>query len=170
MKGQCKKCQRRVAKKREQGLKEKHSGEAALVFEKRCAACNQTKLSLEFHRDRSKREGLTSTCQRCAGLRASLFYKNNKLSENKRRYDYQLRKDYGITYQDKQNMLEKQEGRCGACRSNDPFDRTWHVDHDHATGRVRELLCRKCNLALGCADESIDRLRALICYIEKHSN
>jgi hypothetical protein len=41
-----------------------------------------------------------------------------------------------------------------------------HVDHDHATGRVRGVLCLGCNTALGLVRESPERLRALARYLE----
>jgi len=48
-------------------------------------------------------------------------------------------------------MLVTQEGRCAICGTQDP-GRNWpsfNVDHDHATGRVRGLLCANCNDAIG---------------------
>ena len=44
-------------------------------------------------------------------------------------------------------LLEAQGGGCAICGSK-PKTRRLHVDHDHATGRVRGLLCHRCNRAL----------------------
>jgi hypothetical protein len=43
------------------------------------------------------------------------------------------------------------------------------VDHCHSTGRVRALLCSRCNVTIGQIEESIPLLRAMIVYLEKHS-
>lgn len=44
-------------------------------------------------------------------------------------------------------LLEAQDGHCAIC-PNTPKTRRLHVDHDHATGSVRGLLCHRCNRAL----------------------
>lgn len=44
-----------------------------------------------------------------------------------------------------------------------------HVDHDHATGRIRGLLCKRCNTALGMMRDSPDLLRRSIQYLEQHA-
>lgn len=63
-------------------------------------------------------------------------------------------------------MLEEQNGECFICGSK-PDDQL-HIDHDHKTGKVRKLLCRSCNAALGMCKESIDILKKIIEYIKLH--
>lgn len=61
-------------------------------------------------------------------------------------------------------MLEDQQGLCGVCSviMTKPF-----VDHDHSTGKVRGLLCQKCNILLGMASDDPHRLQAAIVYLER---
>jgi hypothetical protein len=60
-----------------------------------------------------------------------------------------LMSKYGITLIEYEAMLKKQRGRCAICRKK-PSGRwgTLHVDHCHKTGRVRGLLCHRCNSSL----------------------
>jgi len=65
-------------------------------------------------------------------------------------YDYELRKNYGITIDDYNKMFEEQNGCCKLCgrhQSEQKFRLC--VDHNHETGRVRGLLCTRCNVGLG---------------------
>jgi hypothetical protein len=78
-------------------------------------------------------------------------------------------KRYDLSLSEKEAMLTAQGNRCACCSSLDPRSKTgWHVDHCHTTGKVRGLLCLYCNVALGKVEDSIDRLKALISYLEKH--
>lgn len=90
-----------------------------------------------------------------------------------------LLKLYGITLEDYQSMLGRQSGCCAICGTNSPFGRldnnarkrkrrTFSVDHCHATGKVRGLLCGRCNIALGNFEDDTELLRAAIAYIERH--
>ena len=56
-------------------------------------------------------------------------------------------KALGITDADYQLLLAAQGGHCALC-PNTPKTRRLHVDHDHRTGKVRGLLCHRCNRAL----------------------
>ena len=60
-----------------------------------------------------------------------------------------------------------QDGRCVACRVDLSTTKP-NVDHDHATGKVRGILCWHCNLILGHARDSVLTLRALAEYLEKN--
>ncbi len=82
----------------------------------------------------------------------------------------QLRHKYGITTAQYFEMLEAQGGGCAVAGCNRPrlIKRTWPVDHCHATGKVRGILCQQCNTALGLAHENPELLRAMADYVEHH--
>ena len=79
----------------------------------------------------------------------------------------ELKRFYGLTLEDVSTMISEQGGKCAACGEFPDDTRPLMVDHDHRTGRVRGMLCNSCNLALGRARESINRLRGLILYMER---
>lgn len=62
-------------------------------------------------------------------------------------------------------MAEAQGHKCAICKQTP--NHTLHADHNHATGEVRGLLCRQCNLALGGFKDSITNLSAAIAYIKQ---
>lgn len=76
---------------------------------------------------------------------------------------------YGITPDDYDCMLVEQNDRCAICRSDDPGHgrRNFSVDHDHRTGVVRALLCQRCNLMIGYADDRPETLRAAADYLDR---
>jgi hypothetical protein len=76
---------------------------------------------------------------------------------------------YGISKEDQARLLEKQKGRCAACRDKLKPGRGTHLDHDHVTRQVRGFLCTHCNLAEGHMKGSPSKLRALAEYIERHA-
>jgi hypothetical protein len=77
---------------------------------------------------------------------------------------YYLRK-YGISLEYYQGLLQKQGGVCACCYV-DLRDHTPHLDHDHATGIIRGILCHHCNVALGLVRDDVRVLRNLIAYLE----
>jgi hypothetical protein len=56
---------------------------------------------------------------------------------------------------------------CEACGSSAETGRALAFDHDHLTGEFRGWLCYGCNLALGCVNDDIERLDALIVYLSR---
>lgn len=79
------------------------------------------------------------------------------------------RRRYGITDADYQRMLAAQGGVCAICsRGPDTVDGLLHIDHDHMTGRVRALLCKKCNTALGNIQDNAEVVARMTKYLESH--
>ena len=82
---------------------------------------------------------------------------------NERNY----RKKYGISRTEKLALLEAQGGVCAVCGNAAPTTfRPWHLDHDHATGKVRGVLCHHCNMAAGGVKDSAEVARRLATYLE----
>jgi hypothetical protein len=68
-----------------------------------------------------------------------------------------------------QSLLAQQNGVCAICREPETVDngRELSIDHDHKTGRVRALLCHRCNVAIGFLRESPLLARAAATYLEQ---
>src|SRR5262249_47973194 len=76
-----------------------------------------------------------------------------------------FKNSYGITYEQRDQMLAEQGGRCAICRTDDPGKQGWCLDHCHVTGRNRGLLCSRCNFALGLLDDDPEHFRTAIKYL-----
>lgn len=75
-----------------------------------------------------------------------------------------LKRKYDISLEEYEDMFRKQDGKCRIC--NDPYD-SLHVDHDHATGDVRGLLCNNCNAGLGMFKDSPELMVKAIKYLKE---
>jgi hypothetical protein len=74
-----------------------------------------------------------------------------------------LKRKYGLTPEEYDAMVTVQLGLCAICERG---DEQLHVDHNHATGTVRGLLCHGCNKAVGFLHDSPDLLRKAANYLE----
>lgn len=123
-----------------------------------CAACKTDKPIDAFT------EAWRSYCAECTRAQAKDRYRNSGGIE--RVYAANLATNYNMTPEQYAAKMESQEGRCAIC--GDKPTRRLHVDHDHKTGALRDLLCSHCNHAIGHAKEDPARLRAMIEYLERH--
>ena len=78
-----------------------------------------------------------------------------------------LKRKHGITLQDYERMLADQTGTCAICGRAPRSDISLHVDHDHETGRIRGLLCFKCNNALGDFEDHPEWLDRAASYLSR---
>ncbi len=77
-------------------------------------------------------------------------------------------KTFGLTEQQYDQMLSTQDECCAICgKHQKEFKRSFAVDHCHTTEKIRGLLCMKCNLLLGYANDNIDILASAIRYLDR---
>ena len=86
-----------------------------------------------------------------------------------------MRRRYGLTWQQRDQMLEDQNQSCAICSKDVSFQQgkalssnSAVVDHCHETDTVREILCGQCNVMLGFAKDDPSILKLGIAYLKKH--
>lgn len=117
---------------------------------KKCSKCKIEKPDVEFGFD--PRYINRSQCRDCERV---------TMRRNKVKFSY------GVSLEWIENKRKLQKGCCAICKEfhGDDLD----VDHNHETGKVRELLCKRCNRQiLGFSKESITLLENAILYLRKH--
>lgn len=111
-----------------------------------CTGCGETKPRSEFR-------GKTSYCKPC---------------HNKQSRKYSIQKQYGITIDEYNAMLMKQNNQCAICgKTPEENGRGLAVDHDHVTGKIRALLCLSCNNGLGQFNDDVELLQSAITYLKE---
>lgn len=141
-----------------------------------CRKCGKVKTRIE-----KTMGGAHLRCRPCWAAYMREFNKRPGAVEKKRardralrlrtlesRRDYELRRGFGITLSDYEAMLAAQMGGCAICgATKNNRGMRLSVDHCHATGQVRGLLCGPCNNALGLAKDNPERLRRMADYLER---
>jgi hypothetical protein len=161
---------------------------------KRCSKCRLVKPLDDFYVMRAARDGHRPNCKVCESAARRAKYRENPKREvervlawqraNKERHlaaqrrrrqkperkrkerEGHLLRKFGNTLDEYDRLLKEQGGGCGICGAPHPETGSFHVDHDHETGRVRGLLCFRCNAGLGQFDESVEKLLSAIAYLE----
>lgn len=123
---------------------------------KLCKKCNELKSDDRFEQFRHQCKDCRNARRKEYGTRSGTGLKN-----------YRLRNLYGIDLETYNKMLQEQNGVCKICRGEDngPW-KTFAVDHCHTTGKVRGLLCAKCNKGLGQFNDDTDLMQKAIEYIK----
>jgi hypothetical protein len=95
--------------------------------------------------------------------------KNKPKTSKEKRFQYTIKHKYGITVEEYEAWYIVQRGRCYICDKPFVEGDTWRkicIDHNHKTGEMRSLLCKKCNLGLSFFDEDPDILTRAALYIK----
>jgi hypothetical protein len=124
-----------------------------------CPDCQRVLPLEDFVRTVRSASGRHAYCKSCHNVRSRASREKAGGSRT-----YHLTRRYGVSAEEADLMLVGQDGLCAICWSAPAA----HVDHDHATGAVRALLCFNCNGGLGQFRDDPTVLRAAADYVEEH--
>lgn len=130
------------------------------MSEKPCYNCKEIKPLTDFHKHHNRKDGRRGICKPCRSIRN---YESNKDVQR----NNLLKKNYGLSLKDYNDMLVNQNYKCAICkRPNTDFSKQLAVDHCHTTGKVRGLLCMNCNNGLGKFMDNEELLLEAIRYLK----
>lgn len=155
---------------------------------KTCGKCGATKLLDDFYQSNGVAK---SWCKECSKAYQKDLYKKDpqravdrsrnwrekyadKYSayrkENRpKAYLYELQKKYGISKPEAERLLSENGICCAICGVAFDGKNKRNLDHCHATGKVRDFLCRRCNSVLGLVNDDGTLLKKIMQYIKKHA-
>jgi len=149
-----------------------------------CRDCGNNHPVENFNKKASALDGLATYCKPCIKIRSSKWHSKNKEYRNEysrthykehiQEYRHRwINLTYGLSYEDYNQLLQKQSGGCAICgiplKLHSGIESEYEVakvDHCHKTGKVRGLLCHKCNIGLGNFNDNVDLLEKAKKYIK----
>ncbi len=165
---------------------------------KECKKCGVSKALADFYRATGTKDGLRGECKSCSSedkrrryladpeaaiarvkrwqqenperVNATQRARRAKPEAKRRERAGHLMRKFGMTIEQYDTMLEAQGGGCFICGRPPRNDISLHVDHDHATGKVRGILCFCCNNALADFQENPELLKKAASYVSSHAN
>jgi hypothetical protein len=134
---------------------------------KQCTKCRKSKLVAAFSKSKNAYDGRHPQCKQCTSDGAKLNRAKSKARA--------LKRFYGMTETEYQTMLDQQGGVCAICQRTETRMQNGSivhlsVDHDHKTGKIRALLCYRCNSGLAHFREDTALLEGAVAYLKKHSD
>ena len=134
-----------------------------------CIACTRRQHITEFNWT-GKKKSRRRQCKQCLLDKAKAHRNSNRDQYRRYALKWYLNSTYGMSLEEYDSMLSKQNESCKICKSKFDLEdqsRRPHVDHCHKTGRIRGMLCFKCNTALGKFNDDMVLLRSAIDYLQE---
>ena len=152
---------------------------------KPCSKCRVSKPLGQFHVNTEGLFGRRSFCKKCSNtVYKERRAKSRSVAEKSREQNRQwkegnpdkvwaarIKRNFGLSVSDYKIMLDRQKGVCAICLEAETAIISGKllrlsVDHCHTTGKIRGLLCRKCNLGLGHLKDNVLHLKRAIDYLK----
>lgn len=148
-----------------------------MTTSKTCSGCGEEKPVEDFYL-RSDGKGPRPQCKPCYRANGRRYWRRNaNEAQRDRCYDGFLRRTYGISLTEYNALAASQGWTCAICGC-DPkvanahmgrHAQRLHVDHCHASGRIRGLLCNRCNVSIAPLERHPDWLQRALSYLERQA-
>lgn len=138
------------------------------IAERLCIRCEKILPREAFGFSKSSKYHLKTICRKCTTKDHAIWMR--KTTSKPKSREYRLKRVYGITQVDFETMLIRQNKLCANCAEvleNKSMGKSICIDHNHTTGRVRGILCHKCNSMSG-AIERPGFLKEVMQYFAKY--
>lgn len=141
-------------------------------MEKQCQNCYHFKPANEFFKKLSNNRHRYTFCKPCNYERAPLKKPTKKKKPPFTATHHALMKKYGISEKQYKLKFAIQWGLCYICKKPEEVKRNGvplklAVDHCHTTNQIRDLLCTKCNRAVGLIKENSETARQMFEYLKR---
>ncbi len=137
-----------------------------------CKDCKEDKDKSEFYPDKTNSTtGIRTYCKKCTNIRSKKFRANNLAASKRWVRKSKLKLKFGISPEAAEKLIDATiNGVCEICAKHEYHNnkQALSIDHDHATGKIRGVLCHRCNLFVGFCNEDIALLEAAIVYLKKY--
>lgn len=137
--------------------------EALAAGKKSCSRCGEVKERDQFNRSPKHPTGLHSWCKTCCSEQRRERYRREHAEINLKSRAGR----FGISIAHLEALIAEHDGRCAICSGPCPSGRRLAVDHNHATGQVRGLLCANCNRGIGLLKDSALLAQAAADYLRR---
>lgn len=139
-----------------------------------CSKCKKKKFISEFGKNKQTTTGLSCWCKLCKCEDSKIFRKNNPELMKKQSRRLKLKFRYGLTPDEYDQMFKEQNGLCAICgkketQCNQYGIQRLSVDHNHQNGKVRQLLCNRCNLLVGPMENNLELVDVVLDYLKEHN-
>lgn len=132
---------------------------------KYCSGCKTDKPLTDFWKNKSAKDGYQAWCNVCWRAVTTARRTGPKREiELRQRQNGHLKRKYGITIEEYEVMLAKQNGKCAIC-GQVAGKKNLAVDHCHDTLKIRGILCENCNRGIGMFKHETKRLESAISYL-----
>lgn len=113
--------------------------------------------------------GRAADCRECQASSKRTRYVADP-SVRRRKQSAALKHKYGITLDQRDALRRSQGNACGICREPLTGGQAEHIDHCHDTGRVRGVLCSRCNMGIGLLKDDPAILLRAVAYLTQQEN
>lgn len=149
----CKACKSAISKRKGKERRKRYIKAMAALeevrYEKVCRVCRRLLPKHMFPKGSTSCDYLSPYCREC-------YSRMNR------------KRQYGLSDERLDEMLAVKTCQMPGCGKKLDGERGTHIDHCHKTGKVREVLCRKCNQMLGYIEKNLHLVQPMLDYIAKH--